>query len=774
MFRATRPPASRRRLAFCAALGAAVALPAPASAAPLKATSFVRGDSSPGFVSPPAQRVIVGDLNGDGKDDAAFSLANATLTVVYGTSPSQDVDLGASLGDRALRVTSTEGRIQEVAAAGDVDRDGLDDLAVTTDTSAYVLYGSRSDAGPLTLGSGARFTKLTGRGANDLDEDIEGIGDFDGDGYDDVALQRGKNAAAIVSGGPRVASIALGSAGGRVSLITASQRCGWVFLSYRCVYLGVNIEALGDFDGDGLDDLAIENSYEDGNVVLYGRTGRFTTTPSLGAGKTRLPTPPNGERTSILGNTTRAGDVNGDGLADAIIWDSTVVLGRRGRPAAIAATDPLIRLTSSSDTPQLRFAAAGDQDGDGSDDLVAMATGSETWIPRVLTDLPAGAPATVDADQGALIGGLTLPVAETITGGGDLDGDGEPDLLVGSAPQEDSAWIVTHGTGSPNGARPARLLGSIGMRTSANGAIPGRITAQATCAGRSGPVIDANSATSTVIADGASAGDSCTVKVTVTLDDPAAWAKCTWVDQETHNLTEPVSPAGSSFTLAANDNQWSLTRICNLPLTEGPVSIGQPGWSYLGNARMFDPELGGGVVEFTTGPNQRGSAMWGGLVDWRNRTVTFSLGMTAEFPTGEGVTLAFIRPDANGQPSGGKLGFGGSLLGFGGLGGVAVAFDNRKAAADPSSNFIGFADGTSGATLRWRQTADPVSKLGAPSNNQIKVVNKAGTTTVFVNGVQRMRGPLAIPAESFIAFTAATSTYGWQFQRVYNVTFSAS
>lgn len=770
-------PRARRRAMVVVALTSllALCLPISASAAPLKATSFVRGAGSPGIPPTPPQRVIVGDLNGDGRDDAAFSSNTKVLTVLYGTTPSESVDLGAELGTRALRVTSPEDEVREVTAAGDVDRDGLDDLAVTTDTRAYVLYGARTNDGPLTLGSGPRFTTLTNR-TTQVQDDIAGIGDFDGDGYDDLAVQLGGQAAAsaIVAGGPRLSTIALGTTGGRVSMLAGRQWCTVVIITYQCTYRAVNFEPLGDFDGDGLDDLVIEGMTSDANVVLYGRTGRFTATPSAGAGKTRLPLPTDGERPDGSGDTTRAGDVNGDGLADVVVWDKTIVLGRRGRPSAINATDPLIQVTTTGDRAKLRLAPAGDQDGDGRDDLVASSFGSTTFTPRVLTPLPRTAPATVDADQGTPIPGLTLPVAEAITGGGDLDADGAPDLLVGTGPEEDSAWIVTRGSGTPSGARPAQVDAVAELTTAEGTAIPATITLQATCAGRTGPPVTVTGFEPLTLLDRASEGDACSVRATFAPTDASAWTRCTWVDTETNNQA-PITPAGSSFTLAPNSNAWRIRRVCTLPIVGPPTTIGQPGWWNSGAAATFDPALGGGTVQLTTGPNQRASTMWSAPVDWRNRTVTFNLGMTAQAPTGEGVTLAFVRPDASGGPAGGRLGWGASLLGFGGLQGVAVAFDNRKSnTSDPSSNFIGFADGYSGTSLRWLQTAPAVSNLTAPSDNLIKVVNKAGITTVFVNGVQRMRGALAIPPESFIAFTGSTSSAGWQFQRIYNVTFTAS
>jgi hypothetical protein len=737
-----------RSVALAACAGAL--LPAAGAASePLQTTSLIRGQATAVQQSPGPIARGVGDVNGDGRSDVALAV-NQGVAVVYGTSPPvHNEDLAGPLGDRGFRVdtSAAAGAVWDLGGAGDFDHDGFDDVVISTDAAVYVVYGAATTNATLTLAAGPRVTALTGKASSDAVDDAVGIGDFDGDGFDDVALQRGWVGSAIVSGGPRVASISAASTSARVSLIGASQRCMWVLLTYRCSPLGVSIAPAGDFDGDGLDDLVVENTLlgADGNFVLYGRTGRFSTAATAGAGKTQLPGPTHGEGTGIMGNTQPAGDVNGDGADDLVVWHSAVLLGRRGRPATLAATEPVITLTGGT-FGHVDVQPAGDQDGDGAGDLFVDGR-------RVLSALPRSAPGTAAIDAAPLIGGLASGLVAWPAG--DVDGDGLPDGIAGV---DTSAYVLTHQAGSAGSVPlPATLEGNFGLVDRNGQSISGATwTFRVTCAGQTGPTLTAGYPTTTLVASG-SDGDACSVAVQVSLPSAAAYASCSWQDVESVNDVTPVKPAGSAFRLRAGANRWSRVRRCVIAPTTYPASLRESAWVQAGSVADFP----GDTPSLTTGANQRGSVLWPVALDYRNRTIEFTSFLYSEpgVTPGEGMTVAFVAPDSNGKPAGGTLGWGGPLLGFGGLQGVAVAFDTRKSGpADPSGNFIGFTNGSSGAALRWLQTADAGVSLVSSSLHTIKIVNKAGLSSVFIDGVQRMQGPLPIGASSFLAFTAATSS----------------
>lgn len=738
--------------AAVAVLVAGLALPAVAEAGPLRATSFVRGTAAlPGLPGP--TRAIAGDLNADGKDDAVFGNAGAA-TVLFGASPTADADLRSDIGTRGFTVTTGSlGHVLDVDPAGDFDRDGVEDLLVSTDLAAWVVYGARGIGGSIPLVAGSRVTQIT-TGATTGGDDVAGIGDFNGDGFADIAAQRGTAGASIVLGGPRVATINAATAGSRVSLIKATQRCGFVWFTYACVNLGVNFEPLGDFDADGKDDLAIESTARDGNFVLYGRTGSFTTSPSAQTGATtRLPSGADVPQT--VGNITRTGDVNGDGYDDALSWGKVLILGRAGRPASITATSPLIRLASATSSG-FTVEPIGDQNADGRDDLAVHAYDATPGQVRVVTAIPRTAPGTIDVDAGALVAGLPAEVDASIEGLGDLDGDGLGDLVVGTSFPAESAYLVTHGSGTPGGTKRTAILNATVRAFDASNAFISAATASlsATCDGRQVGPVPMDYAYETKIGE-FDEGARCAIAApSITFDAPGQYARCTWNDTWFVKYVEPV-PAGSTITLAAGQNNVVIERRCELPADAPPASFESPGWQYSGSAFQNSYLLEMNELK----PNQTGSAMWPKPLDLRSKTIEFDIRIAGGTGSAEGLTLAFVREDANGEPSGGRLGAGGPQLGFGGLGGVAVAIDVKKDAGDPSANFMGFTDGSSGnGGLRWLRTAVASTPYRAASGHRIKVVNKNGITEVFVNGRGRIRGELPIATSSFLAFTGATGS----------------
>nr|WP_315239713.1 HYR domain-containing protein [uncultured Flavobacterium sp.] len=79
----------------------------------------------------------VGDINGDGYKDIAFSKGNI---VFGGTSIPANLDLNTLNGTNGFRITNTN-TIYSFGPAGDFNKDGFDDFIFTTNQIATVLYG---------------------------------------------------------------------------------------------------------------------------------------------------------------------------------------------------------------------------------------------------------------------------------------------------------------------------------------------------------------------------------------------------------------------------------------------------------------------------------------------------------------------------------------------------------------------------------------------------------------------------------------------------------
>ncbi len=352
-----------------------------------------------------------------------------------------------------------------VAAAGDVNLDGYADIIV----SAY--YGNRACVfeGPIAAGDyalSAGATCFTGEGRYDfLGYDAEGAGDVTGDGVPDVLLGAIGNADFGTNAG-KVYLVAGPLAAGEVAV--AGSQTSWTGEASGD-YLGVAVRHVGDVTGDGAPDIALGASGNDGSGAgggkLYIWSGPFDTpgatfaaadTPIQVEGQP-LPTsapPPHGSYGGgdAVGDAVAGpGDVNGDGVDDLLVGaPGNATNGSSSGMAALFFGPLPDAATSVSDGDYLIFGtveaaylaspldAAGDTDDDGLKDYFVSSDGEDAGVVYLITGSNrTGEASAPDAAATRFLGDVTGDQAGFgLAGGGDVNGDGVPDVLIG-APSHD-------------------------------------------------------------------------------------------------------------------------------------------------------------------------------------------------------------------------------------------------------------------------------------------------------------------------------------------------
>jgi hypothetical protein len=297
-----------------------------------------------------------GDINGDGFADLIIGARDASPNgsssgasyVLFGKASgfSANLELSSLDGSNGFQISGEAASDQSgnsVAAAGDVNGDGLADLVIGAEGhdaspdrlgsgASYVVFGKASGFNPvleLSALDGTNGFQINGEAENDRSGfSVASAGDVNGDGFADLIV------GAIDAGGSSAGAsyVVFGKASGFNPVLELSALDGTngfqINGEAQNDRSGISVASAGDVNGDGFADLIVGAEDNDANgdrsgatFVVFGKASGFSANFNLadidGNNGFKIAGEAPDDRAGF--SVSAAGDVNRDGFADLIV-----------------------------------------------------------------------------------------------------------------------------------------------------------------------------------------------------------------------------------------------------------------------------------------------------------------------------------------------------------------------------------------------------------------------------------------------------------------------
>lgn len=460
-----------------------------------------------------------GDVNDDGYDDLIIGDPGRCQTyIVYGSKIGSEVDLYSLKPPQGFIIHGTSYSINNedqtgwsVSKAGDINGDSIDDIILSapgvniistagdirTTGIVYVIYGNKAGFNDIYLAnlSFAQGFKILGVNSNDrFGSSVSYLNNLYHDNISDVIIS------AYTRMNDGINYIIHGKRGGYTQdldlAMMGSTQALKIYGEKNNDRLGALVNKAGDINGDGIDDVILGapgasplSRYGAGiTYLIYGSKEGFATNLDL----VNLQSSQGFKILGINANgyaASSAGDINGDGINDIMLgfFESMTILGQSysnliciiyGQNKTSQSNIDLTNLSSQQgfilyNTSATSISTAGDINGDGYDDMMIGASSAytsgagEVYIIYGQKGLFSNIDlANFNHNQGFRILGYVPgdAVGSSVSNGGDINGDGIDDMIIGaintggyviygshsfmpeptSEPNNDNNWFYEH------------------------------------------------------------------------------------------------------------------------------------------------------------------------------------------------------------------------------------------------------------------------------------------------------------------------------------------
>jgi hypothetical protein len=419
---------------------------------------------------------ICGDVNGDGFDDILVGAQNNSdggyragkVYLIFGKKSNWSMDINISSADASfVGENSEDGLGWDGCGVGDINGDGFDDIAITSGGNdeggynagqLYLIFGKATGWVPDTniSNSSASFIGEVAYGM--LGWAVSDAGDVNADGFDDLMVSSVVNGEKYLGGGQ--VYLIFGKATGW-SMDRNITEANASFLGEGTDdYLGWSLASVGDVNGDGFDDILIsaaandDSFWQGGQVYLiFGKASGWSMDTDIDKADASF----TGEMTEDYAGIyiSGAGDINADGYDDFLIGSASnsesgfnagqtyIIFGKSSgwsMATSLSKADASFRGENDEDKSGLIVRGAGDVNGDGYGDILIGASDNDEGAKNagqvyLILGKDYGWSMDMnisDVDASFLGENAGDKLGWPCDGGGDINGDGYDDILLGS------------------------------------------------------------------------------------------------------------------------------------------------------------------------------------------------------------------------------------------------------------------------------------------------------------------------------------------------------